>query len=431
MANLSLSAAKAARKDEFYTDLKDIQAELSNYSDKFENKIVFCNCDDPFESNFVKYFLMNFNRLGLKELIATGYKTSPFGGKEIGTINNPYILRVSDTSKYLVGTQKDLDVAGAKYFLQTDGNKIMTPLIGNEAKDENGNSIQVAIKESYIDELTNKEKSRTVKQNLYYEAGDFRSDMCIALLKECDIVVTNPPFSLFREYVATIMKYNKQFLIIGNQNAITYKEIFSYIKNKKMWMGYGFKGNVGFFKSPYDDVATSSQHEKGKIRVSGVTWFTNIDHFKRHQSFPLDLGYEYKNHEEMYPKYDNYDAIEVSKANQIPCDYKGIMGVPITFLDSLCPEQFEIVGLSAEGNDDISTKPGSYYDGYVWMCGKNKEKTHRISSWMPLLTTKEKGGTRCIKEGHKDVYQIYWRIFIKFTDDYIKNHPEQFMEGEN
>ena len=305
----------------------------------------------------------------------------------------------------------------------------MTPLIGNEARDENGNKIQITIKESYVDE-NGKEKSKSAKQNLYYEAGDFRSDMCLSLLEESDIVVTNPPFSLFREFVAMIMKYKKQFLIIGNQNAITYKELFTYIKNKEMWLGYGFKGNVGFFKSPYEDIATASQHEKGKIRVSGVTWFTNLDHAKRHQSYPLDLGYKYKNHENMYPKYDNYDAIEVSKTNQIPCDYEGVMGVPITFLDVLCPEQFEIVGLSAEGCDEICTHPGSYYDGYVWLCGKNKDKTHRISSWMPLLTTNEKGGTLCKRDDSINVYQLYWRIFIKFTEEYKRNHPEQFKEGE-
>ena len=431
MANVGPSTAKAARKDEFYTDLKDIQAELSNYSDKFKGKVVFCNCDDPFESNFVKYFLMNFNRLGLKELIATGYKTSPFGGEEIGTLNNPYILRVTDTKKYLVGTQKDLDIAGARYFLQTEGSRIMTPLIGNEALDEKGKPIQILVKETYIDENTGKEKSKIIKQNLYYEAGDFRSAMCLTLLQESDIVVTNPPFSLFREFVAMIMKYKKQFLIIANQNAITYKEIFTYIKNNEMWLGYGFKGNVGFFKSPYEDTATSSQHKEGKIRVSGITWFTNLDHAKRHQSYPLDLGYKYKNHEYMYPKYDNYDAIEVSKANQIPCDYKGVMGVPITFLDALCPEQFKIVGLSAEGNDEIRIHSGSYYDGYVWKCGKNKDKNHKISSWMPLLTSKDKGGTLCQKEGCADIYQLYWRIFIKFTEEYIDKHPEQFMEGDN
>lgn len=433
-----ISAAKDAKNDEFYTQLVDIQSELNNYSDKFEDKTVFCNCDDPFESNFVKYFLMNFNRLGLKELIATGYKTSSFMGKEIGEKNMPYILRVKDTKKYLVGTQKDLDIAGARYFLQSEGSHIMTPLIGNEVLDENGNKIFETVKEVLLDDEGNpvvdkkgKIKRKNVKRELYYEAGDFRSDICLTLLQESDIVVTNPPFSLFREFVAMIMKYKKQFLIIANQNAITYKEIFTYIKNNEMWLGYGFKGNVGFFKSPYEDTATSSQHKEGKIRVSGITWFTNLDHAKRHQSYPLDLGYKYKNHEYMYPKYDNYDAIEVSKANQIPCDYKGVMGVPITFLDALCPEQFKIVGLSAEGNDEIRIHSGSYYDGYVWKCGKNKDKNHKISSWMPLLTSKDKGGTLCQKEGCADIYQLYWRIFIKFTEEYIDKHPEQFMEGDN
>ena len=152
MAKENLSAAKKGKNDEFYTDLKDIQSELSHYSDKFKGKVVFCNCDDPFESNFVKYFLMNFNRLGLKELIATGYKTSPYGGQEIGVMNTPYTLRVKDTSKYLIGTQKDLDVAGAKYFLETEGNKIMTPLIGNNALDENGNQIKVSVKVECLDD---------------------------------------------------------------------------------------------------------------------------------------------------------------------------------------------------------------------------------------------------------------------------------------
>ena len=222
MANISLSNAKSDRKDEFYTELKDIQAELSHYGDKFKDKVVFCNCDDPFESNFVKYFLMNFNRLELKELIAVGYKTSPFGGDEIGEHNNPYVLRVNSTSKYLVGTQKDLDIAGAKYFLEAEGKNVMTPLIGNDAYDENGNRIIIQEKESYIDERTGKKKNRTVKKELYYEAGDFRSDMSIELLKQSDVVVTNPPFSLFREFVGVLIKYDKQFLIIGNLKRIRY-----------------------------------------------------------------------------------------------------------------------------------------------------------------------------------------------------------------
>lgn len=348
MAKANLTAAKNGKNDEFYTDLKDIQAEMSHYSDKFKDKVVLCNCDDPFESNFVKYFLMNFNRLGLKKLIATGYKTSYIGGSEIGVANTPYVLNVSSTKNYLVGTQKDLDIRGAKYFLETEGDKIMSPLIGNTALNENGEQIKISVKEKVFDEKSGKEKIKTFEENLYYEAGDFRSDMSLTLLQESDIVVTNPPFSLFREFVATLIKYNKQFLIIGNQNAITYKEIFPLIKENRMWLGYGFSGNVGFFKSPYEDVATSSQHQKGKIRISGVMWFTNIDHPKRHQVLPLDLGFTYKGHEEMYPQYDNYKAINVNKTAEIPCDYTGVMGVPITFLDKYCPEQFEIVGLAPE-----------------------------------------------------------------------------------
>ena len=428
MANVSLSSAKADRKDEFYTDLKDIQSELSHYSDKFTDKVVLCNCDDPFESNFVKYFLMNFNRLGLKELIAIGYKTSPFGGEEIGEPNCPYVLQVKSTSKYLVGTQKDLDIAGAKYFLETEGKNVMSPLIGNAALDEDGNQIQIQEKETYVDEATGKKKTKTIKKDLYYEAGDFRSDMSLEYLKQSDIVVTNPPFSLFREYLGILVKYEKQFLIIGNQNGITYKEFFPLLRENKVWLGYGFKGNVGFFRSPYEDNASSSQHQEGRIRVSGITWFTNIDHPKRHQIMPLDLGYTYKNHEDMYPKYDNYDAIEVNKTNQIPCDYQGVMGVPITFLDYFCPEQFKIVGLSTEDsdNDNIRIHPGSYYDGYEWFYGKNKEKSHKISSWMPLLSNSDKGGTLCKSSGRPDLYQLYWRIFIKFTDEFISSHPEQF-----
>ena len=369
---------------------------------------------------------MNFNRLELKELIAIGYKTSPFGGEEFGEPNNPYVLRVNSTKKYLVGTQKDLDIAGSKYFLEAEKKSIMFPLIGNYAVDENGHKIQIQEKETIVDEITGKKKTKTVKKDLYYEAGDFRSDMSIELLKESDIVVTNPPFSLFREYVALLVKYDKQFLIIGNQNGITYKEFFPLIKENKVWLGYGFNGNVGFFRSPYEDNATSSQHQTGKIRVSGVMWFTNIDHPKRHQIFPLVLGYTYYNHEDMYPKYDNYDAIEISKTNQIPCDYTGIMGVPITFLEYFCPEQFVIMGLSSEDNDNLRIHSNDYYNGYEWRFGKDKEGRHKISSWMPLLDTPEKGGTLCQKNGKPDLYQLYWRIFIKFTDEYINSHPEQF-----
>ena len=351
MNNSNLAAAKAAKNDEFYTKLPEIQAELKHYKDKFTGKTVFCNCDDPFESNFVKYFLMNFNGLGLKELIATGYKTRPVQGTELGEKGKPCVLRVTETKPYLRGTQTDLDITGAKQFLEKEQDNVMIPLEGNWAKDESGNILQIAVKEEYTDEKTGKTKKRTVKQDLYYDAGDFRSDMSIELLRQADIVVTNPPFSLFREYVAQLMQYGKQFLIIGNMNAITYKEFFPLLKDNLVWVGYGF--NESFvYASLYENTLDSNRKfvkAKGynpdtHIKVPACCWFTNLDHAKRHQMLPLDLGFTYAGHEEDYPKYDNYDAINVDKVSEIPCDYMGVIGVPITFLGKYCPEQFEIVG---------------------------------------------------------------------------------------
>ena len=372
MTNSDLTTAKKAKKDEFYTDLVDIQKEISNYSDKFKDKVVFCNCDDPFESNFIKYFLMNFNRLGLKELIAAGYKIGSIGGAEVGTTNTSYALRVTDTSKYLVGTQKDLDLAGARHFLQTEGERVKIPLTGNTALDENCEQIQISVKEPMFDEEGNpilnskgKQKTKTVKQDLYYEAGDFRSDMSLALLKEADIVVTNPPFSLFREFVALLMKHKKQFLIIGNINAITYKEIFPLIRSNELWLGSSISSGDRKFYVPDDyplEASGCGIDNDGRrfIRVKGVRWFTNIDHAKRHKMLPLNLDCVYEGNEDKYPKYDNYDAINVDKTAEIPCDYEGVMGVPITFLDKYCPEQFEILGLAMGATwdhiNDIKTK---------------------------------------------------------------------------
>lgn len=375
--NNNLHKAKESKADEFYTQLSDIQTEMNNYLDKFRDKTVLCNCDDPFESNFVKYFLMNFNRLGIKELIATGYKTSPVGGSEIGTANTPYVLRVSDTSKYLVGTQKDLDIRGARYFLETEGNQIMTPLIGNTALDEEGNQIKETVKVPVLDGNGNpvilksgKPKMKSEEKDLYYEAGDFRSDMSLALLKESDIVVTNPPFSLFREFVALLMKYKKQFLIIGNQNAITYKEIFPLIRNNELWLGGGFTSGNAYFKIPetYSTDYAEGVYDKstGLVKFRNCCWFTNIDLEKRHKILPLDLGYVYEGHEDMYPKYDNYDAININKIAEIPSDYTGVMGVPITFLDRYCPEQFEIVAFrkGEDGNDLVFTSEGAKVQPY-------------------------------------------------------------------
>lgn len=303
--NGNLHDAKRNKNDEFYTQYEDIQRELNNYEQHFKGKTVLCNCDDPFESNFCKFFLRNFNYLGLKRLICTSYNGSPVAGTQMSLFD------------LINGTMEE----GHGYVL--DVSKV--PMA-------NGRGVS----DDDIDKLLRSKKCvKELNGN-----GDFRSEECIEYLKQSDIVVTNPPFSLFREYVAQLMEYNKKFIIVGNQNAITYKEIFPLIKDNKLWLGYGFKGNVAFFTSPYKDVAVSSQHKDGHIRVSGVMWFTNLDHKKRHEKLVLYKTYT----PEEYPHYDNYDAINVNKTTDIPMDYDGIMGVPITFLDKFNPEQFEIIG---------------------------------------------------------------------------------------
>ena len=287
--NTGLHAAKAAKKDEFYTQLTDIEKEMAYYRDHFKDKVIFCNCDDPDWSNFWKYFHLNFGFLGLKKLIATHYDP----------MEPTYKL------EYTGGNDYDIK-AGTK-----------TPL----------------------------------QQN-----GDFRSPECVELLKESDIVVTNPPFSLFREYVAQLIEYGKKFIIIGHQNAITYKEFFPLIKDNKVWFGHGFSGGAAWFISNYEDYAAASGHKDGMIRVSGVVWYTNLDHKKRHD--PLILFRKYYDDPSLYPKYDNYDAINVDKTSDIPCDYDGVMGVPISFLDKYCPEQFEIVAFrkGEDGKDLVFTR---------------------------------------------------------------------------
>ena len=304
--NTSLHQANKAKNDEFYTQLSDIEREMAHYKDFFEGKTVFCNCDDPYESNFFKYFALNFNHLKLKRLICTCYDSSPIVGEQLSFFpdKRPYKIEIK------------------------------------EVKDENGDGAVDLADVEYL--LKSKKNHLTRLKN-----GDFRSEECVELLKQCDVVVTNPPFSLFREYVAQLVEYQKKFIIIGNQNAITYKEIFPLLKDNKMWLGYGFKGNVGFFASPYEDYAVSTQHKEGFIRISGVMWFTNVDIDKRHEE--MILYKSYNSYE--YPKYDNFDAINVNKTTDIPYDYYGYMGVPITFLDKYNPQQFEIVRFR-KGNDD-------------------------------------------------------------------------------
>lgn len=289
MANKNLNQAKNAKKDEFYTQLVDIENELRHYKNHFKGKTVLCNCDDPRISNFFHYFSYNFERLGLKKLITTCYKNQ----------------------------ERDL-------FSQNDSERAIW--LEYEG-DKNGNRVP---------------DPDEIGINYFESDGDFRSRECIELLKQADIVVTNPPFSLFREYVAQLFKYDKKFVIVGHQNAIHYKECFQLIKENKMWLGYGFKGGAGHFISKYEDVASAGDHKVGMIRVSGVNWFTNLEIQKRHEDLVL-----YKNYNpEEYPYYDNYDAINVDKTADIPCDYYEVMGVPITFMDKYNPDQFEIIDTS-------------------------------------------------------------------------------------
>lgn len=296
MANTNLSQAKRAKKDEFYTQLSDIERELSHYKEHFRGKTVLCNCDDPYISNFFRYFAYNFEFLGLKRLITTCYKSQTM---------DLFSMNSCEQAIWL------------DYFGDKNGDRVPNP-------DEIG-------------------------IHYFKGDGDFRSEECIALLKEADIVVTNPPFSLFREYVAQLIEYDKKFVIIGHQNAITYKEIFPLIKDNKIWLGYGFKGGAGHFISKYEDVATAGDHKEGMIRVSGVVWFTNLDIDKRHEDIILYKQYT----PDEYPKYDNYNAINVDKTSDIPCDYDGVMGVPITFLDKYNPTQFEIVWTTDRGGDGM------------------------------------------------------------------------------
>ena len=292
MANKNLNKAKEAKKDEFYTQLEDINNELKHYREHFRGKTVLCNCDDPRVSNFFTYFAYNFEFLGLKKLITTCYKNQNM---------DLFSQNKSEKAVYLV----------------YEG-------------DKNG------------DHIPNADEIGVMPLN---GDGDFRSRECIELLKEADIVVTNPPFSLFREYVAQLVEYEKKFLIIGNQNAITYKEIFPLIKDNKLWLGWN-SGDMSF-KVPQDSEPRATRFwidESGqKWRSMGnISWFTNMDHKKRHEELILYRTYTPKE----YPKYDNYDAINVDKVADIPMDYDGVMGVPITFLDKYNPEQFEIVGAS-------------------------------------------------------------------------------------
>ena len=298
--------------------LCDIENELKHYKSQLRGKTILCNCDDPFESNFFRYFALNFNTLGLKKLIATSYVKSPIVGGQLPLLDieglkpegkEPYAIEINEVPDHK--RRGATDLADVEYLLKHDSNT-----------------------------------SRALNADSIFDAGDFRSGECVEFLKEADIVVTNPPFSLFREFVAQLVAFDKQFLIIGNMNALHYKEIFKLIRENKLWLGESIHSGDREFRVPDHyplEAAGSRIDEKGRkyIRVKGVRWFTNMDNPNRHEQLPLFKKYSAAE----YPHYDNLDAIEVSKASEVPCDYDGLIGVPDSFLDKYNPDQFELIGI--------------------------------------------------------------------------------------
>jgi len=321
LATEFLDKARKNKADEFYTQIRDIESELRHYKEQFIGKVVFCNCDDPYESNFFKYFATYFNFLGLKKLIATGYVGSPVAYQQLPLFDFKCIKEGKTKEK-------------RPY-------KIEITEIGDDNADGAFD----------LSDVKNLLKHKNNVSLLLEGDGDFRSAESIELLKQADIVVTNPPFSLFREYIGQLIEHNKQFLILGNQNAITYKEVFKHIKDNKLWLGYD-NGGTKWFQVPMDyEIKTESrkkiENNKKYFSMGSIMWFTNLDVAKRHENLELYRHYT----PEEYPHYDNYDGINVDRVSEIPYDYAGVMGVPITFLDKYNPDQFEIVKFR-KGDDE-------------------------------------------------------------------------------
>ncbi|MCD8291389.1 MAG: adenine-specific methyltransferase EcoRI family protein [Prevotella sp.] len=382
--NAALVVAKANKKDEFYTQLTDIEKELRHYRKHFSGKTVFCNCDDPFESNFFKYFVLNFNRLGLKKLIATCYVSSSIMGDQFR-----YSIDSDGQLRFSFGDNTDKEETYSKHPY-----KAIVTKVYDKSGDGGVDMLDVAeLFKSGENELTELEGD-----------GDFRSAECLRLLDEADIVVTNPPFSLFREYLSSLMEHNKQFLIIGSQNCITYKDVFLLLRQNKIWLGYKF-GDMAFMVPDYYPPRETRywQDENGqKWRSMGnICWYTNLDIKKRHEDLIMAKKYS----PEVYLHYDNCDAINVDKVIDIPCDYSGVMGVPITFLDKYNPEQFEILGLSRDM--DLPGKTGmsaEFLDKYF-----------------------AQGGTGQMSEGHPDLcyYDFDGNCIVPYRRVMIRNkHPE-------
>ena len=367
--NTNLNSAKTARKDEFYTQLTDIEKELRHYRNHFKDKTVFCNCDDPFESNFFKYFVLNFNRLGLRKLIATCYTGSPIANKQLS------LFDILENENDRIENKPYKAVVTTVYDKTGDGSVDMLDIAELFRSGEN--------------ELTELKGD-----------GDFRSPECLALLDESDIVVTNPPFSLFREYLSVLVEHKKHFIIIGNVNAIKYKEVFPLFLKNEIWLGASIhSGDRAFFVPddyPLDAVGCGIDPDTGRkyIRVKGVRWFTNLDIRQRHEEMILVRRYNPTD----YPKYVNYDAIEVAQTSDIPCDYAGEMGVPITFMDKYCPDQFEIIGMNWTVLSDAVLSAN---------IRTNHDVARRLNFYLP------------IPDGHGNNYsRMYDRIVIR------NKHPE-------
>lgn len=382
----ALVRANRAKNDEFYTQLADIEAELRHYRDQFRGKVVFCNCDDPYESNFFKYFAMNFNHLGLEKLITTVYTGSPITGEQLPLfaiegmpkdVPEKPAYRVEITEVPDANNDGAIDLFDVEYLLKKNERNVLTLLAGD---------------------------------------GDFRSAECIALLDEADIVVTNPPFSLFRQYVGQLVEHGKQFLILGNQNAITYSEIFKLIRENRLWLGYD-NGGEKWFRVPEDYVHTT---DKSKIKVEdgvrylamkNMAWFTNLDTTKRHDTITLYKRYTPGE----YLRYDNYDAIEVPRYADMPYDFDGAMGVPITFLDKYNPDQFEILGWT-RGRDEFEAWPTKRYENARQIKPDGTETSGGKVNTGPTLLVAERPatGTVYVADG-VDGYlmQTYMRIIVR------------------
>ena len=359
-SNANLKQASKSKKDEFYTQLSDIEKEIKHYKQHFKGKVVFCNCDDPRISNFFNYFSYNFERLGLKKLITTCYK------------NQDMDLFSQNKSEKAI-------------YLEYEGDKNENRIPDPE---------EIGIKHLKGD-------------------GDFRSEECIELLRQSDIVVTNPPFSLFREYVAQLVAYSKKFLIIGNVNAITYKEIFKLIKQNELWLGVSIHSGDREFGVPDDYPLKAAGYRvdsEGKkyIRVKGVRWYTNLDYKERHEDLILFKKYN----SEKYPIYDNYDAINVDITKDIPMDYDGTMGVPITFMDKYNPDQFEMIGL---GNSRDNFTPNKDYLNPLKIMKGGKEKNGNAINCVLAIETNTKPADKIhyVSDNSKYLIAPYARILIK------------------